>query len=67
VKDQLRSPASAHFHDEDAMQNASKTGLIVAGKVDSQNTYGATLTALWICNTDSSGNLAGTPYVETEN
>jgi hypothetical protein len=66
VTTQLRSPATAHFHDEDAMQNADKTGLVVAGKVDSQNAYGATLTALWICNTDTSGNLVGTPYVEAE-
>jgi hypothetical protein len=66
VTTQLRSPATAHFHDEDAMANADKTGLVVAGKVDSQNAYGATLTALWICNTDTSGNLVGTPYVEAE-
>ena len=53
VKDQLKSPATADFHDEDTTTVGNEIN--VTGSVDSENGFGALLTSTFDCDTKVDG------------
>lgn len=58
VKNQLVSPATAHFHNEDASWSGTDLSprFTVSGEVDSENRFGALLTTIWTCRATTSDN-----------
>jgi hypothetical protein len=61
VSDLLKSPSTAHFH-SDTVAPGFQGDLEVTGQVDSENSFGATVTSAYSCETSSDGNtVIGAP------
>ena len=62
VKAALTAPATADLHDESVSKNDG-FGFTVRGQVDSQNKFGATLSATYRCTVMMDGTVSGSPLV----
>jgi predicted small secreted protein len=61
IRDELKAPATAHFHGESMDHTTDGSGYSLVGSVDSENGFGALLTSTFICITDSSGSVTDSP------